>query len=84
MREEEEESVKQSEQPQSEEHENQEEDQHRYPRRQRIAPIRYEIDEYVDTAFLGVSQIAEPQSIEEALESKLSKKWKEAADSEYK
>ena len=49
-----------------------------------IAPIRYGIDEYVDTAFLGEGQIEEPKSIEEALESKLSKKWKEAADSEYK
>ena len=72
------------EQPQPEEQENQEEDQHRYPRRQRITPIWYGIDEYVDTAVLGGGQIEEPQSIEEALESKLSKKWKEAADSEYK
>ena len=41
------------EQPQPEESENQEVDQHRYPRRQEIVPIRYGIDEYVDTAFLG-------------------------------
>ena len=62
------------EQPQPEEQEDQGEDQHRYPRRQRIVPIRYVIDEYVDTAFLGGGQIEEPQSIEEALEGKLSKK----------
>ena len=53
-------------------------------KRQRIAPIRYGIDEYVDTAFLGGGQIEEPQSNDNALESKLSKKWKEATDSEYK
>ncbi len=34
----------------------------------------------MDTEFLGGE---EPQSIEEALNSKLSKKWIEAADSEY-
>ena len=72
------------EQSQPEEPENQEEDQHRYPRRQNIAPISYGINEFVDTALLGGGQIEEPQSIEEALESKLSEKWKEAADSEYK
>jgi len=38
---------------------------------------------YVDTAFLGGGQIGEPQSVEEALESRLSKSWKEVADSEY-
>ena len=72
------------EQPQPEEPENQEEDQHQYPRRQNIVPIRYRIDKFVDTAFLGGGQIEEPQNIEEALEGKLSEKWKEAADSEYK
>ena len=70
--------------PQPEEPENQEEDQHQYPRRQNIVPIRYGIDKFVDTAFLGGGQIEEPQNIEEALEGKLSEKWKEAADSEYK
>ena len=79
--EEEEELLEQPEQPQPEEQKNQEEDQHQYPRRQRIAPSRYGIDEYVDTAFLGGGQRGEPQSIEEALEGKLSKKWKEATDS---
>ena len=72
------------EQPQPEEPENQEEDQHRYPRRQNIVPIRYGIDKFVYTAFLGGGQIEKPQNIEEALEGKLSEKWKEAADSEYK
>ena len=32
----------------------------------------------------NVSQIAEPNTIEEALASEYSKEWKEAADSEYK
>ena len=50
--EEEEEQVQQPEQPQPEEQEDQE-GQHQYPRRQRIVPIRYGIDEYVDTAFLS-------------------------------
>ena len=61
----------------------QEEDQqpHHYPRRQRSVPVRYGIDEYIDIAFLGSE---DPISIEEALESKLSHHWKEAADSEYK
>ena len=67
------------EQPQPEEEMGQE-DQHRYPRRQRTAPIKYRIDEYVDTAFLDRGQMEEPQTIEEALKSK---EWKEAADSEY-
>ena len=56
------------------------EQQHRYPRRQRTAPVRYGIDEFVDTAFLDEVQIEEPKSIEEALKDQ---EWKEAADSEY-
>jgi len=64
------------------EQDNQLDDQHRYPSRQKTVPIRYRIDEYVDTAFLGGGQIEEPQSIEEALESRLSKSWKKAADLE--
>ena len=56
------------------------EHQHRYPRRQRTAPVRYGIDEFVDTAFLDEVQIEEPKSIEEALKDQ---EWKEAADSEY-
>ena len=56
----------------------------RSPRRENIAPITYRVDEFVDTAFLSGGQIEEPQSIEEALEGKLSEKWKEAVDSEYK
>lgn len=68
------------EQPQTKEREDVEENQQRYSRRQRTIPVRYGIDEYVYIAFLGEE---EPQSIEEALDSKLSKKWKEAADSVY-
>jgi len=45
--------------------------------------IRYDIDEYTDVAFLGESQTEDPKSIEEALQSRLSKKWQEAADSEF-
>ena len=54
--------------------------QHRYPRRQRTAPVRYGIDEFVDTAFLDEVQVEEPKSIDEALKDQ---EWKEAADSEY-
>ena len=57
--------------------------QHRYPARQRRPPVRYGIDEYTDMALLGGSQTEDPQSIEEALRSRLSKKWQEAADSEF-
>ena len=56
------------------------EQQHRYPRRQRTAPVRYGIDEFVDTAFLDEVQIEEPKGIEEALKDQ---EWKEAVDSEY-
>ena len=56
------------------------EQQHRYSRRQRTAPVRYGIDEFVDTAFLDEVQIEEPKSIEEALKDH---EWKEAADSDY-
>ena len=65
---------------QPEQSQGQDEVQQRRSERQRTVPIRYGIDEYVDTAFLGEE---EPQSIEEALNSGLSNKWKEAADSEY-
>ena len=52
-------------------------------------PNRYGFSEYADTAKVdhlayNVSQIAEPNTIEEALASEYSKEWKEAADSEYK
>ena len=40
------------------------EQQHRYPRRQRTAPVRYGINEFVDTAFLDEVQIEEPKGIE--------------------
>ena len=56
------------------------EHQHRYPRRQRTAPVRYGIDEFVNTAFLVEFLIEEPKGIEEALKDQ---EWKEAADSEY-
>ena len=56
------------------------EQQHCYPTRQRTAPVRYGIDEFVDTAFLDEVQIEEPKGIEEALKDQ---EWKEAADSEY-
>ena len=44
-----------------------EDEQHRYPRRHRSAPIRYGIDEYADAVFLSASQIEEPKCIEEAV-----------------
>ena len=43
------------------------EHQHWFPRIQRTAPVRYGIDEFVDTAFLDEVQIEEPKSTEEAL-----------------
>ena len=43
-------------------------------------PIRYGIDEYVDTVLVACS---EPQSITEALESEMSEQWEEAANLEY-
>ena len=76
---EDEESIELPNEPQPEEQVVQEH-QHRYPRRQRAAPVRYGIDEFVDTAFLDEVQIEEPKSIEEALKDQ---EWKEAADSEY-
>ena len=45
-------------------------------------PTRYGNDEYVDTAFVSGGRLEEPQNIEEALESKLSKEWKIVADSD--
>ena len=74
-----EESIELPNEPQPEEQVVQEH-QHRYPRRQRTAPVRYGIDEFVDTAFLDEVQIEEPKSIEEALKDH---EWKEEADSEY-
>jgi len=65
------------------EQDNQADDQHLYHSRQRTVPVQYGIDKYVDTAFLGGGQMEESQRMEEALESRLSKSWKEAADSEY-
>ena len=56
------------------------EHQHRYPRRQRTAPVRYGIDEFVDTVFLDEILIDKPKDIEEALKDQ---EWKEVADSEY-
>ena len=41
-----------------------ENEQHRYPRRHRSAPIRYGIDKYADAVFLSASQIEEPKCIE--------------------
>lgn len=59
---------------------NEQEPEDRYPKRHRTVPVRYGIDEYVDIAFSGGE---EPQNINEALESRKSLQWKEAADSEY-
>ena len=56
------------------------EHQHRYPRRERTAPVRYGIDEFVDIAFLDEIQMEEPETIEKSLKDK---NWKEAADLEY-
>eukprot|EP00731_Ephydatia_muelleri_P018948 Em0011g988a len=60
-----------------EQQEQEDAEQSRYPRRMRIAPTRYGIDEYVGTVLM--TQLEEPQSITEALESDLSEQWREAA-----
>ena len=56
------------------------EHQHQYLRRERTAPVRYGIDEFVDIAFLDEIQMEEPETTEKAIKDK---NWKEAADSEY-
>ena len=56
--------------------------------RSRRPPVRYGLDEYASPSAqhlaLKAYQLAEPQSMEEALASGLSKEWKQAADAEYK
>ena len=64
------------------------------PTMQTRPPTKYGVDEYVDTASCtlddhahhvtyNVSQIKEPVTMEEAMASKYSAQWKQAADSEY-
>ena len=66
----------------------------RHPVRQIRPPVRYGVDEYVDTAsctlkdqahhsVYNVSQILEPMNMEEAMASDQAAEWKQAADSEY-
>ena len=67
---------------------NNEELEHQQPQRHRRPPIRYGIEEYVDTAKDHVNHVAychiiETKTMEEALNSEHRKEWKEAADSEY-
>jgi len=57
------------------------EGQHWYPRRNRCPLVRYGIDDYVDMACIGKAE--DPESIEEALQSRLSKKWQEVVDLEF-
>ena len=52
--------------------------------------MRYEIDEYVDTAVDSIlhlaysnRQIVEPQKMEKAMAGDFSVEWKQAADAEY-
>ena len=44
--------------------------QHRYPRRERTAPVRYGIDEFVGIAFLDEVQMEDPETIEKVLKDK--------------
>ena len=67
---------------------NDKEVEHEQPQRHRRLPVRYGIDEYVDTAKNHVNHVAychfiQPKTMEEALNSEHRKEWKEAADSEY-
>ena len=65
-------------------------EQRRQSERIRRHPVRYGIDEYVDTAAESIQhhaysacQIIEPQTMEEALAGDHSEEWKQAADAEY-
>ena len=58
--------------------------------RRRCPPIRHGCDEYVDLAsesevrhLTYVSQVSEPVSLKEPLQSKNAQEWKQAADTEY-
>ncbi len=58
--------------------------------RHRCPPVRYGCDEYVDLAAESevhhvayLSQVSEPTSLKEALQSKNAREWKQAADIEY-
>ena len=62
--------------------------EHQRPQRPRCPPIRYGIEEYVDTTKNHVNHVAychiiEPKTMEEALNSEHRKEWKETADNEY-
>ena len=67
---------------------------HQRPARQIRPPVRYGVDEYVDTASCSAtdqachtayyaSQIVEPTTMKEAMASDYATEWKEAADLEY-
>ena len=74
--------------PVMEQEQDTEPEQLRRSERSRQLPVRYSIDEYampsIQHVALKAYQIAEPQSMEEALTSDLSNEWKQAVDSEYK
>ena len=67
---------------------------HQCPARQIRPPVRYGVDEYVDTASCSAtdqachtayyaSQIVEPTTMKEAMANDYATEWKEAADLEY-
>ena len=63
-------------------------EQRRQSERTRRPPVRYGVDEYTATAnaehvACAAYQIAEPQTMDEALSSDYSTEWKQAADAEY-
>ena len=62
--------------------------EHQRPERHGRPPVRYGLEEYIDTAKDHVNHVAychniEPKTMEEALNSEHGKEWKEVADSEY-
>ena len=72
------------------EEEQAESEERRQSERTRRPPVRFGIDEYADTATANIPhvayvahQIAEPNTMDEALAGDLSNEWKEAADLEY-
>ena len=69
------------------------ETEHSQSKRPRRPPIKYGFDEYADLAGIenqvddvayNASQITEPKSMKEAMESEQARQWKQATDSEYK
>ena len=68
---------------------NENQQEQRKSTRYKSLPTRYDIDEYADTAIsishtaYSASQVTEPSTLKEAMESSQSNEWKQATDQEY-